>query len=86
MIVGARNKKEINVIEEFLAQYERVLISEDISIKALELIKQYSLTDGLSIPDSLIAATSLNKKFILCTKNIKHFKAINGIKLKSPDY
>lgn len=86
LVVGARNKKEITTIEEFLSQYERLHINEEISVKALELIKQHSLSDGLSIPDAFIAATAINKNLILTTKNIKHFKAIKEIKLKEPNY
>lgn len=86
LIVGARNKKEIATIEEFLSNYERLLINEEIAIRALELIKQHSLSDGLSIPDAFIAATAINKSLILTTKNTKHFKVIKGIKLKLPNY
>ncbi|MBI3035263.1 type II toxin-antitoxin system VapC family toxin [Candidatus Woesearchaeota archaeon] len=86
LIVGARNKKEIGTIEEFLSNYERLLINEEIAIRALELIKQHSLSDGLSIPDAFIAATAINKNLTLTTKNIKHFKVIKDIKLKVPSY
>ena len=86
LIVGARNKKEISAIEDFLSNYERLHINEEISVKALELIRQHSVTDGLSIPDALIGATAMNKDLILATKNIKHFKVIKEIKIKEPDY
>ena len=84
LLVGARNKKEINTIEEFLHQYGRLHISEEISVKALELIKYHSLTDGLSIPDAFIAATAISKGLILTTTNIKHFRIIKDIKIKEP--
>ena len=86
LIVGARNKEEIKIIDEFLSNYERFLINEEITIRALELIKLHSLSDGLSIPDAFIASTAINKNLTLMTKNIKHFKVIKGIKLKSPTY
>ena len=86
LIVGARNKEEIKIIDEFLSNYERFLINEEITIRALELIKLHSLSDGLSIPDAFIASTAINKNLTLTTKNIKHFKIIKGIKLKSPTY
>ena len=86
LVVGARNKEEITVIEEFLSIYDRVNVNEDISAKAFELIKQHSLSDGLSIPDAFIAATSISKNLILATKNTKHFKRIKDIKLKAPNY
>ena len=87
LIVGARNKKEIITIDKFLSIHERSHINDEISIKALELIHQHSLTDGLSIPDAfIIAATAICKNLVLTTKNTKHFKAIKGIKIKVPDY
>ncbi len=86
LVVGARNKKEIIAIEDFLTSYERIHINEEISVKALELIKQHSLSEGLSIPDAFIGATALNKDLILTTKNTRHFKVIKGIKIKEPNY
>lgn len=86
LVIGARNKKEIAAIDKFLSVYENVNVNEDISAKALELIKQHSLSDSLSIPDAIIASTALNKGLTLATKNTKHFKAVKGIKLKVPSY
>ena len=86
LIVGARNKKEITAIEDFLSSYERLHINEEISVKALELIKQHSLSEGLSIPDAFIGATALNKDLILTTKNLRHFRVIKTVKLKEPSY
>lgn len=85
LIAGARNKNEVRMIEEFIHQYETVNINEEISVKAFELFMQHSLTGGLSIPDAFIAATSITKNLILCTNNVKHFKPIQGIKIKEPD-
>ena len=86
LIVGARNKKEVAAIDEFLSIYESVNVNEDISAKALELIKQHSLSNGLSIPDAIIASTAVSKGLTLATKNTKHFKVIKGVKIKVPDY
>jgi predicted nucleic acid-binding protein len=86
LIVGARNKHETAAIDKFLSNYERLLINDEISVKALELIKQHSLTEGLSIPDAFIAATAISKSLVLTTKNTKHFRIIKGIKLKVPSY
>jgi len=86
LVVGARNKKEIIAIDEFLSIYETVNVNEDISTKAFELIKQHSLSNGLSIPDAIIASTAVSKGLTLATKNTKHFKVIKGVKIKVPDY
>ena len=86
LIVGAKNNIEINEIEKFLQQYNFVYTDNKICSMAYNLLKKYSLPQGLSIPDSLIAATAIINDFNLVTKNIKHFKPINHLKLEVPNY
>ena len=37
-----------------------------------------------SIGASIIAATALMTKSVLITKNVKHFKSVEGLKIKIP--
>jgi tRNA(fMet)-specific endonuclease VapC len=46
-----------------------------------QLMTDYSLSHKLSLPDGLIAATSLIENINLYTLNLKDFKYIKGIKL-----
>ena len=69
--VGAINKIEIRKFEKFF---------DDFRI-AIELIKTYSKSHGLAIPDAFIAATCLENSIELFTFNSKDFKFIDDLKL-----
>ncbi|WP_029523187.1 type II toxin-antitoxin system VapC family toxin [Persephonella sp. KM09-Lau-8] len=78
---GAKNKRELNKIKKFLGAFDLLLINEEISKIALELIEKYSKSHGLEIPDALIASTALYYNTPLLTYNTKDFKYIEGLKL-----
>lgn len=79
--VGAINKIEIRKFEKFFDDFRITLINEDISQIAIELIKTYSKSHGLAIPDAFIAATCLENSIELFTFNSKDFKFIDDLKL-----
>lgn len=81
LIVGALNKNDLNKIKKALAAIQVVYLNETISLKSIELLETYSLSHGLDIPDSLIAATALINELQLYTLNFKHFKFIKGLRL-----
>lgn len=81
LIVGALNKNDLNKIKKALAAIQVVYLNETISLKSIELLETYSLSHGLDIPDSLIAATALINELQLYTLNLKHFKFIKGLRL-----
>ena len=80
LIYGAFNKAEIKQIEAFLLSFRIIWIDSKISKKAYNLIKEYSKSHNLDIPDSLIAATAIENSAELFTYNIKDFKFIKGLK------
>lgn len=59
LIVGCRNKAELQALERFLQRFQLLKVTETISDKAAELLRQYRLSHGLLIPDAMIAATAL---------------------------
>lgn len=59
LTVGCRDKQALQALEQFLVRFEVVPINEPISIWAVELLCQFNLSQGLLIPDALIAATAL---------------------------
>ena len=81
LIVGCRNKMELRTLEKFLKNFQIVPLDTVISNKALELLRQYRLSHGLLVADSLIAATACNQNWALVTKNQKHYKFINELNL-----
>ena len=78
---GAFNKAEIKQIDRFASLFEQIPINKAVSIKATELVRDYSKSHNLDIPDSLIAATALVNHCKLLTYNVKDFRFIRGLEL-----
>ena len=81
LFYGALNKNELKKLHKFLSFFEIIPIEREISQKASELIYKYAKSHNLTIPDGLIAATSIVYDFKLLTYNIKDFKYIEELKL-----
>lgn len=81
LMVGARNKQEIEIIRKSFADIEIVELTEAISRKGRHLIEQYSKSHGLLIPDALIGATALEYNIPLWTSNVSDFRFMQGISL-----
>jgi len=81
LIVGCRNKTELKDLEKFLNRYQILKITEQISDRAVDLLKQYFLSQGLLIADGLIAATALIHDEALITKNQRDFRFIADLNL-----
>jgi predicted nucleic acid-binding protein len=84
LIIGCRDKKELNRTSKFLADFVVIDISIPISKRALQLMLQFNMSHGLVIPDAFIAATALEENLELVTSNVRHFETIAGITLKKP--
>lgn len=56
---GMRDSKEMVAMRKKLFYYDRIMLNETISAKAIELIERYKLSDNLHIPDALIGATAI---------------------------
>lgn len=81
LIVGCRNKTELKTLENFLLRFKILKITDQISDKAIEIVKKYYLSHGLLIADGLIAATALVYDEPLITKNQRHFRFIKDLNL-----
>ena len=82
LFYGALNKKELEKLNQFIELFIIIPLNEKISNIATNLIYKYAKSHTLDIPDSLIAATSLNVDYPLLTYNKKDFKYIEGIILQ----
>ena len=78
---GAINKAELFKLQKFISLFEVLELDKEISKIATELIFEYSKSHNLDIPDSLIAATAIDKSLKLYTLNIKDFRYIEGLVL-----
>ena len=81
LTVGCRNKGEMQILKRFLAQFQVLKLSPQISDRAEELLQYYYLSHGLLIPDALIAATAIELKIPLLSKNQRDFRFIQELKL-----
>ena len=81
MIAGARNKYEMQILINELAQLQCLPIQSKISDHAIHLLVEYHLSHGLDFHDALIAATAIYYNIELLTLNIKDFSFISDIKL-----
>lgn len=84
LIIGCRDKGDLNKTLKFLAEYPVIDISIPISRRAHQLILHFSMSHGLVIPDAFIAATALEENLKLVTSNVRHFEMIPGITLQQP--
>lgn len=84
LLKGARDKKELQTIKLYLHElgFEILPISENISHRASIYMEEFVLKAGMEMADALIAATSAESFFTLCTGNNKHYKIIPDIQLK----
>ena len=83
LIVGCRNKTELQNLEKFLRHYTIIKVNESISDKAIELLTLYRLSYGLLIPDGLMAATAIVANAPLLSKNQRDYRFISELNLLS---
>ena len=81
----AKNKKQHQYIKDFLTSFDfRMLpLTENIGHRASIYIEEYTMASGLRSGDAIIAATAVENNLPLVSSNVKHFKMIKELKLKS---
>jgi len=80
-MVGARNKREIQLLNQFIARFQVIHLEPAISLTAFKLISRYAKSHALDIPDALIAATAFNTTARLFTYNTRDFQYIPALEL-----
>jgi predicted nucleic acid-binding protein len=85
VLQGMRNKAELVAVRKMLAHRAATLLplSEAITVRASELMEAITLSHGLQMGDALIAATALDHGLPVLTANVKHFSAVQGLKIES---
>lgn len=86
LMVGARDKKEVEKIDQFLTAVPIVPLTPGVGMRAYLLLKRFSRSHGLRVFDSLIAAAAIEEDRTLLTRNEKHFRMIPDLKLEVPQY
>jgi len=81
---GSKSNQEKRFIKNYLINFPVLLITPDISKRAIGLIDAYSNSFGLLLPDALIAAAALENDLTIVTYNADDFKFIQGLKYLKP--
>ena len=81
---GSKSNQEKRFIKNYLINFPPLLITPDISERAIDLIDTYPNSFGLFLPDALIAATGLENDLTIVTYNADDFKFIQGLKYLKP--
>ncbi len=81
LIIGCRNKNELDSLEQFLERFHIIRINEQISDTAIDLLKRYRLSHGLLIADALIAATAITSDLSFVSKNQRDYRFIEDLQL-----
>ncbi|RLC10267.1 MAG: type II toxin-antitoxin system VapC family toxin [Deltaproteobacteria bacterium] len=84
LLQGAHDKEELKKIGQKLNTFRRLEISQDILYIATTLIRKYSLSHNMQLPDSVIAATASVYDVPLLTYNTRDFKYIPDVKILKP--
>lgn len=79
LLVGCRNKGELRNTERFLQRFQVLKLNEAITDTAVDLLRQYRLSHGLTIPDALIGATALTFGLAFISKNQRDYRFIQDL-------
>ncbi len=85
LFYGARNKQEILTLDKFIKHFEIIDLTPTISKHATFLVKTFSKSHTLDIPDALIAATCIVNNISLFTYNLKDFQYLPNLSIYLPN-
>jgi len=84
-VQGSKSNHEKRLIKKYLSNFPLLMITPEVSQRAINLIETYSNTHGLLLPDALIAATALENDLTIVTYNVDDFKFVQDLKWLKPN-
>jgi len=81
---GSISNLQKRTIKKLIDNFPLLLITSNISKRAIRLIDTYSNSHGLLLADALIGATALENNLTLITYNVDDFKFIQNLKWLKP--
>ena len=84
LIQDARDSREVKKAFKMVAPLNVVWPQPSDCQRALGDFSIYHLSHSLGLLDALIAATAIGLSATLLTFNIKHYRAVPGLKIKQP--
>jgi predicted nucleic acid-binding protein len=79
LLFGLKTRGRIVDLNKQMRAYQLIHISETISIKALQIVNKYAVSNSIKVSDALIGATALVNNFQLFTDNKQDFGFIKGL-------
>ena len=76
---STREPKKEEEILNFLNQFQKIELNEDIAKRAGEIYRDTKVE--IQVPDYIVAASALEVNGAVLTLNTKHFRNINGVKI-----
>ncbi len=84
VLKGCRKKINENRAFKLLNKFEILPLNEKVSERAFQVYQNLRWRADIGMSDSMIAATAIQNKCVLISRNVKHFDKVPGIKLKKP--
>ena len=85
LLQGAKNKTHHKHVKDFISKFEFAILplTENIGHRALIYVEEYALSSNMRAGDAIIAATAIENNVALVSSNVKHFKAVKELQLKT---
>jgi len=85
LLQGAKNKTQHKYVKDFINEFEFAILplTENIGHRALIYVAEYTLSSDMRAGDAIIAATAIENNMTLVSSNIKHFKVVKELQLKT---
>lgn len=84
LVQGMRNKQELRYLRLALKAWnaEVLLLSEEISAKAMFYVEQHYLSHSLQLADALVGTTAIAYGLDILTGNGKHYRVLKDVTIK----
>jgi len=81
----AKDKKQHQQVKKFLTTFGFIVLplTENIGHRASIYIEEYTLASSLRSGDAIVVATAVENNLPLVSSNVKHFRMIKDLQLKS---
>lgn len=85
LLQGAKNKIHHKYVKDFICDFEFSILpfTENIGHRALIYVEEHALSSNMRAGDAIIAATAIENNMMLVSSNVKHFKVIKELQLKT---
>lgn len=64
---------------QLLAPFKEIAVDRSIAERAGRVAREF----GLRMPDAIVAATALERRLGLATRNVKHFDKVRGLRIRA---